>query len=139
VRAVNIWAATELNALTADQQMIKCEKGPKSSGHHRRATSANSKICLAFAAYRDLVGRHPSARTGTPVQSDMVPERNHKIVIQIEVISDKRFTSRFEKYADINVGSFESLVARWRVVRSVARVHRVWGGDTVHDVPVQAG
>jgi hypothetical protein len=36
-------------------------------------------------------------------------------------------------------GSFERLVARWRAVRSVVRVDRVWDGGSVDDVSVEVG
>ena len=57
----------------------------------------------------------------------------------IEVNSDNKFRSRSEKYVSMDGDSFQHLVARWRAVRSVPGVDRVWGGGTRDDVSVEAG
>jgi hypothetical protein len=88
-------------------------------------------------------GVTPSARVGTPLRSDVVPpagaEPQDRYPKLIEVGSDKKCPSRPQKYADMGGDSFERLVARWRAVRSVASVDRVWDGGAGDDVSVEAG
>jgi hypothetical protein len=57
---------------------------------------------------------------------------------RIEVDSDNKFRSRPPKYVGMDSASFQHLVARWRAVRSVPGVDRVWGGGTRDDLFVDA-
>jgi hypothetical protein len=72
---------------------------------------------------------------------DRVADVGRKIAIQklIEVDSDNKFPSRSQKYVGMDGDSSQRLMARWRAVRSVPGVDRVWGGGTRDDMSVEAG